>query len=501
MNTRSIGRSASSSSASRDPAGYRRPRGTSRRLVAVAGTFALVAGMLALSAPTASAASERATGSQSAGSAAQTTRDYVVRFWPRVLSFPEQVGLTRSAGPSRLIGPASPMTPLYRTIVAINDDTLYASSFVDLRIGPAILTIPPTSLTYSLLPVNLFGDRIPTTIQPQTPGTYALVKAGYQGPLPAGATKVEVPYDVTLFIIRTDKFSNTGQDVTAEAEAFRASLRMSTLQDYQADPAGGAIKIVPIVPNFAFSVKLAADLAAQYTPNLLLRAMQRAVNDPSTQPMSSSDLRLAGAFDQAFASAQQAARRGNPRPLAAIHRATVQAWDAIQANWKDNVSATNWVHPTNFAEWGTDYLDRASGNEFIQWGNNAAAAGYWQAFVDGRGRPLNGARHDYTLTFAADQIPDAERFWSLTAYTPNTVELIRNPANKYLVARYTPGLQYNADGSVTIYMSVTKPANVPTANWLPVRTGLFNVMLRVYGPTGNTTPGTGYNPPAITIAR
>ena len=50
-------------------------------------------------------------------------------------------------------------------------------------------------------------------------------------------------------------------------------------------------------------------------------------------------------------------------------------------------------------------------------------------------------------------------------------------------------------------MSVTKPANVPAANWLPVRPGPFEVALRVYGPTGNTTPGAGYIPPGITTTR
>jgi hypothetical protein len=32
-----------------------------------------------------------------------------------------------------------------------------------------------------------------------------------------------------------------------------------------------------------------------------------------------------------------------------------------------------------------------------------------------------------------DQIPDAERFWSITAYTPYAIELVPNPANKYAV--------------------------------------------------------------------
>jgi hypothetical protein len=117
---------------------------------------------------------------------------------------------------------------------------------------------------------------------------------------------------------------------------------------------------------------------------------------------------------------------------------------------------------------------------------------------------LNGAyrgRRGCGAHFTANQRPHAERFRSLTAYTPREVELIPNRANKYLVARYTPGLVYNSDGSLDIYMSVTKPRNVPAANWLPTRRGVFEVGLRVYGPEGNTAVGTNYIPPGITTAR
>ena len=39
------------------------------------------------------------------------------------------------------------------------------------------------------------------------------------------------------------------------------------------------------------------------------------------------------------------------------------------------------------------------------------------------------------------------------------------------------------------------------ANWLPVWRAPFNLMLRVYGPTGNTATTTTYTPPAITHVR
>ena len=315
-------------------------------------------------------------------------------------------------------------------------------------------------------------------------------------------TKVTIPKETpfTIWNVRSDKYSSTGQDMIAEANAFRTSVRMTPLANYQVDPTAGATKVLPVFPNFAFSFKLAEDLLATRTPSLFLRSLQRAVANSGTTPMTASDIRLSREFDQQFAAAQQAARRGNPVPLARIHAAVREAYAAIVHRWRSHVGATNWIHFDNIADWGTAYLDRAAANEYCQGCNNAAAAGYWMAFDDGNGRRLNGARHSYQLHLTADQLPDAKRFWSLTAYTPGTIALIRNPIDKYLVARYTPGLQYNPDGSLTIHMSVTKPRNVPEANWLPIRRGPFEVALRVYGPTGNTAVGAGYIPPGITTA-
>lgn len=84
----------------------------------------------------------------------------------------------------------------------------------------------------------------------------------------------------------------------------------------------------------------------------------------------------------------------------------------------------------------------------------------------------------------------------MTAYTPEDVELVWNLAKKYVVGSYTPGLESNADGSLSIYLSADPPHGKPLANWLPVPRGPFNVMLRVYGPEGSVADAT-YVPPPV----
>ncbi len=119
-------------------------------------------------------------------------------------------------------------------------------------------------------------------------------------------------------------------------------------------------------------------------------------------------------------------------------------------------------------------------------------------FKDANGNSLDGSNTSgYVLTFPEGQLPEADRFWSVTAYTPEAIELVANPAHKYAVASYTPHLQFNRDdGSLSVYMAQQLPAGVPMANWLPIPPGAFNIMLRVYGPEGTVKDNT-YVPPGI----
>lgn len=88
-----------------------------------------------------------------------------------------------------------------------------------------------------------------------------------------------------------------------------------------------------------------------------------------------------------------------------------------------------------------------------------------------------------------------QRFWSLTAYVPVTIELGHNSAGKYVVASYTPRLVTAPDGSVSVVTAVKRPAGVPKANWLPIPNGPFSLMLRAYGPNWNQQDNPYYPPP------
>jgi hypothetical protein len=399
------------------------------------------------------------------------------------------------SGLNRLSGPAT-MGPQYGIVVAPNDDTVYGEFVLNLHNGPEVLTIPATTGSYSVLTVDVWGNVIDTGIPAHTPGSYALFPRGWQGSLPAGVTKITIPYTQTEWIIRADKYASTGQNTTIQANVFRDNLRLASLPVYRSDPSAGRTLVAPIA-LFAPRMKAITDQAITQAPSAFFTELQAAMHSSSTSPLSASGRLLSRAFDRAFAVARRAAARGDYRPMAQIAGGAHAAHALIVNNWLSHVGSTRWVYFGNIGEWGNAYLDRASLAEYVEFGNNASAAVYYDGFTDVRGVPLDSSvTRVYRLTFTKSQIPQARRFWSLTAYVPPGITLVPNSANKYLVASYTPGLRRNSDGSITIYIQPDPPPAPLMANWLPTPDGPFSLLLRVYGPEGNTSPGT-YTPPPI----
>jgi hypothetical protein len=400
-------------------------------------------------------------------------------------------------------------------VVAINNDTTYATAVLDLSMEPVILTVPSTPANYSVLLLDRYLDIFHSVLPSNTPGTYALYGPGFDpSGLPPTITPVALPFNNMTLIFRADKFKlvdGVEQDLTSEADTFRRSMAMVPVCAYLGQngpagvPLGGRTRIFPEIA-FALPFKAIADTLIARDPIAFLRQLQTAVNGPATPPMSLEVKNLSERFDALFATSTL-----NQRPEFASGAQT--AHELITEDYLTHIDGNNWISCENIGQWCQDptnfpactnpdpgsslAIQRSSITEYIQYANDHEAAAYFHAFKDGNGIPLNGADpNGYVLTFSSDQLPATSRFWSLTAYTPNAIELVPNSANKYLVASYTPDLQKNADGSISIYMARRLPQGVPPANWLPIPRGPFNVMLRDYGPLGNVLDGT-YVPPRI----
>lgn len=415
--------------------------------------------------------------------AAGIAYNYVTTFYPLWFTYNQQKHATtnRPGGPIR-------MGPAYHDVVAPNDDTYYVSSFLELSNQPVMLTVPKTKDLWSLLSTNGYGDVNDTGISAS--GLYAFTGPGWSGTLPSGATQVKIPTDFSQLIVRADKYAPSGGDRHVQADEFRRAIRVATLSEYNQNPNAGAPLLVPVVVT-GIPFKSIADDEIRDDPMKFLKELQTAVQSSNTPPLSTKEQALSNAFDTLFDAS-------NP-DIGALSAGARRAHDDIVACYLSATGKTNWVFFNNIGTTWSD-LQRSAISEFLQYGNNLSAAAYYQAFKDVKGVALDGSQHSYVIRFPKNKIPQAKRFWSITAYTPDSITLIPNALNKYVVGSYTPGLRTNKDGSVSVYLATELPRGAPAANWLPARNGPFNVMLRAYGTEGSTAAGT-YVPPAVQILK
>jgi Protein of unknown function (DUF1214) len=77
--------------------------------------------------------------------------------------------------------------------------------------------------------------------------------------------------------------------------------------------------------------------------------------------------------------------------------------------------------------------------------------------------------------------------------------LVPNPINRYWIGADTPGIMYNKDGSLDIYIKPQSPGQAKQNNWLPSPTTNqpFNMVLRLYWPDQPQALNGTWSPPPI----
>jgi hypothetical protein len=153
---------------------------------------------------------------------------------------------------------------------------------------------------------------------------------------------------------------------------------------------------------------------------------------------------------------------------------------------KAGVPANGWRLSSLFGDaafFNGDWLKRAAGAKAGIYGNDEVEATYPLGKFDSENKPLDGSKHNYTLTFLAGQLPPVNAFWSVTMYDGKTQLLIENPINRYLInSPMLPNLKKNADGSVTLYIQHKSPGADKESNWLPAPNGPIYTAMRLYWP-------------------
>ena len=127
--------------------------------------------------------------------------------------------------------------------------------------------------------------------------------------------------------------------------------------------------------------------------------------------------------------------------------------------------------------------------------NSPQETKYYYKDVDAAGERLNGARR-YAVTFPKDQTPPVNGFCSLTMYNAEHF-FVPNEIGRYSVGTKNKDLQFNSDGSLTIYVQAEAPSDKrQRVNWLPApKDGDFSLYVRAYWPRTPVMDGSWTPPP------
>jgi len=384
------------------------------------------------------------------------------------------------------------------TIVTPNSDTPYSMAWLDLRAEPIVISVPAVDpkryYSVQLVDGNTFNyGYIGSRATGSEAGSYLVVGPGWQGETPAGIKQVfHATTQFGLTIFRTQLF---GPDDMPNVVAVQAGYKVQPLSAFLGQPAP------PAPPAIEFP-KISAELVKANFWQYLDFALQFAPAGPEETAIRA---RLATIgvgpgkrFD--FATLPDAEKAEIGLGMKEGEKKVEEAVANIGADingWK--VGAVM----GDRAFFNGNWLLRSAAAKAGIYGNDAVEAMYPMTRTLADGTPLDGSKHNYTLTFPAGQLPPVNAFWSVTMYDGKTQFLIKNPINRYLInSPMLPGMKTNADGSVTLYIQKDSPGKAKESNWLPAPDGPIYLVMRLYWPKTEAPsilpPGKGtWQPPAV----
>ena len=392
-------------------------------------------------------------------------------------------------------------TPKDTAIVTPNADTPYSLLEMDLRAEPLVICVPKVEKGryYAVQLSDLYSYNvgyIGSRATGNDPGCYLVGGPGWKGETPKGIKKVfPIETQFAIAIFRTQLFNAADMPNVIKIQKGYSAQPLSAYLKQPAPPAAPAIDWPPVTDD-AFKLDFPKFLGflLQFAPEIdqdkAIRAKMASVGIAPGQAFDSSKL--------------SEAQKGE------LALGVKGGYDAIEDRVKNFGKDINgWqvgAAQGDRSFYKGDYLLLAAAARAGIYGNNPDEATYPLTKKDGTGAELDGSKHNYTLTFAAGELPPVNAFWSVTMYDGKTQLLIENPINRYLInSPMLPSLKKNKDGSLTLYIQKDAPPADKKANWLPAPDGPIYLVMRLYWPKETPPsilpPGDGtWKPPAVTVA-
>jgi len=403
------------------------------------------------------------------------------------------------------------------TVVTPNSDTPYSLAWLDLRAEPMVISVPDVDPKryYSVMlnDGNTFNyGYIGSRATGSKAGNYLVVGPGWKGETPKGIDKLfESSTDFSLAIFRTQLFDPKDMDNVIKVQS---GYKVQPLSAFLGEPAPAA----PPTPDWPTLGKDAVNphpdvvdaidklekkvFVATHFFDYLGFALQFAPAGKEEEAIRSRLASIGIGPGSEFSFAE----------LSAEHKAAVllgmkEGLKKVEGKVAEMGKSVNgWHIASAFGDrsfYNGDWLLRAAAARAGIYGNDAAEAMYPMTKTLADGSPLDGSKHKYTLTFAKDEMPPVNAFWSVTMYDGKTQLLIKNPIDRYLInSPMLPGMKKDKDGSLTMYIQKDSPGKDQEANWLPAPDGPIYMVMRLYWPKTDspsilpTGEGT-WSPPAI----
>ena len=367
-----------------------------------------------------------------------------------------------------------------RAVVTPNVDTIYTQAFLDVGAEPMLYGVPQTDRFFNVQVLDAWTN---TAAVLEAPGLYAITRSDWQGELPEGVQRINVPTNRVWTIAR---IVLSGQEDLPNVRAIQDKMQLMPLSAYQMDrwtaPAGTydpAYDFVPVQHVLALSPQEFFDTANQ----LMEMNPPAAADAPVLRELAALHVGPGEKFDDK-----------------ALGLFSGLRWKLMLLQLKGKLKAEAANYAQQMGQWiyygdpigdfGTAYTYRAMVALMGLGANTTDVAIYPKTDVDSTGAVLTGKK-TYTLHIEAEPPTKEKGFWSVTAYGEDNF-LIDNAIDRYCVNDRS-GLHRNPDGSIDIILSKEAPED--TTNWLPVGEGDFHLFLRIYKP--DTAALEGWQPPVV----
>lgn len=388
-------------------------------------------------------------------------------------------------------------TPEDKAIQTPNSDTPYSYIGADLRTEPLVISVPAVEAGryYSLQFIDQYTFNfayVGSRATGNEAGDFLLAGPGWKGRKPPGVKSViRCETDFAFVLYRTQLFEPA--DI-GKVKAIQAGYKVQPLSQFLGKAAPAA------APAIDFPRPLSPEQQRSSVEffQILNFILQFCPTHASERGLRRRFARIGVGPGKALDIAGLA-----PERRKALEDGMADAWKAFAA-FKANELDTGKRAPAegfgNRAFLKNDYMARMAGAALGIYGNSKEEALYPVYYTDSAGRPLDGKDGRYTMRIDPTKGLPVNAFWSLTVYELPQSLLSANRLNRYLInSPMLPSLKKDPDGLVTLYLQHESPGPELEANWLPVPSGPFWTILRLYWPKPEAFERSWKQPPLVRV--